>query len=207
MFFFFNDTATTEIYTLSLHDALPIAVGGIDRTHPHHTLLAGDDGFEIAGMFVQHAIGGGQARRHILDRSAGEDGDAVIAFLSVYGAIIAQTLESVAREILVHAFDFLQAHHIRLGLLQPGQRRLQPGLDGVHIPGCDLQTEKLVPQPQEAVALGLLILKAWPIRSSVKSISAPARKSSDTGSISTLAPSFSTTRSSSSGASSRAKLY
>src|SRR3712207_7421604 len=37
MFFFFNDTATTEIYTLSLHDALPIlamvtmlgAAGGI----------------------------------------------------------------------------------------------------------------------------------------------------------------------------------
>src|SRR5688572_31214187 len=26
-FFFFNDTATTEIYTLSLHDALPIYVG------------------------------------------------------------------------------------------------------------------------------------------------------------------------------------
>src|SRR5947199_9873284 len=28
LFFFFNDTATTEIYTLSLHDALPIS-GGI----------------------------------------------------------------------------------------------------------------------------------------------------------------------------------
>src|SRR2546422_8969602 len=26
-FFFFNDTATTEIYTLSLHDALPIFPG------------------------------------------------------------------------------------------------------------------------------------------------------------------------------------
>src|SRR2546430_7404150 len=26
-FFFFNDTATTEIYTLSLHDALPICEG------------------------------------------------------------------------------------------------------------------------------------------------------------------------------------
>src|SRR5437764_5399863 len=26
-FFFFNDTATTEIYTLSLHDALPICRG------------------------------------------------------------------------------------------------------------------------------------------------------------------------------------
>src|SRR5437868_15535983 len=28
LFFFFNDTATTEIYTLSLHDALPIFVVG-----------------------------------------------------------------------------------------------------------------------------------------------------------------------------------
>src|SRR2546429_8098153 len=27
LFFFFNDTATTEIYTLSLHDALPICAG------------------------------------------------------------------------------------------------------------------------------------------------------------------------------------
>src|SRR5256885_13153889 len=27
IFFFFNDTATTEIYTLSLHDALPICRG------------------------------------------------------------------------------------------------------------------------------------------------------------------------------------
>src|SRR2546430_17400520 len=30
-FFFFNDTATTEIYTLSLHDALPICVLGRHR--------------------------------------------------------------------------------------------------------------------------------------------------------------------------------
>src|SRR3712207_7102398 len=30
-FFFFNDTATTEIYTLSLHDALPISA---DRLRP-----------------------------------------------------------------------------------------------------------------------------------------------------------------------------
>src|SRR2546426_6803744 len=28
-FFFFNDTATTEIYTLSLHDALPISSGNL----------------------------------------------------------------------------------------------------------------------------------------------------------------------------------
>src|SRR5689334_23540966 len=52
--FFFNDTATTEIYTLSLHDALPIShrvghgrdhLGGV--RHPHkvdepHAVAAGD---------------------------------------------------------------------------------------------------------------------------------------------------------------------
>src|SRR2546430_5645981 len=33
LFFFFNDTATTEIYTLSLHDALPISnAPGASRT-------------------------------------------------------------------------------------------------------------------------------------------------------------------------------
>src|SRR2546427_12039526 len=31
VFFFFNDTATTEIYTLSLHDALPISLPRKER--------------------------------------------------------------------------------------------------------------------------------------------------------------------------------
>src|SRR5688572_31032515 len=44
-FFFFNDTATTEIYTLSLHDALPIcmttelAALGFDVTPSHANFL------------------------------------------------------------------------------------------------------------------------------------------------------------------------
>src|SRR5256885_15826112 len=33
-FFFFNDTATTEIYTLSLHDALPISGRGCPAPAP-----------------------------------------------------------------------------------------------------------------------------------------------------------------------------
>src|SRR5438034_9354544 len=42
LFFFFNDTATTEIYTLSLHDALPIS---------HH------DGFCLwPSRLTQHSV-------------------------------------------------------------------------------------------------------------------------------------------------------
>src|SRR3989337_3300997 len=46
--FFFNDTATTEIYTLSLHDALPISVfppvfpDGCSPEHPVTTMAAKD---------------------------------------------------------------------------------------------------------------------------------------------------------------------
>src|SRR5438309_8450469 len=41
-FFFFNDTATTEIYTLSLHDALPICQFGLEGIELHR-LAAGQD--------------------------------------------------------------------------------------------------------------------------------------------------------------------
>src|SRR5437016_11517157 len=60
--FFFNDTATTEIYTLSLHDALPISAearDAIDRLgHDHaadqkrHTQA--DDGDDGHGGVPQH---------------------------------------------------------------------------------------------------------------------------------------------------------
>src|SRR5476651_2772095 len=37
VFFFFNDTATTEIYTLSLHDALPISLRHVNYpSEPRH---------------------------------------------------------------------------------------------------------------------------------------------------------------------------
>src|SRR5260370_918006 len=38
--FFFNDTATTEIYTLSLHDALPISQPTLQRARSHVSLDA-----------------------------------------------------------------------------------------------------------------------------------------------------------------------
>src|SRR2546430_5974825 len=46
LFFFFNDTATTEIYTLSLHDALPILARA---------------GFDVVSTANNHAWDGGPA--------------------------------------------------------------------------------------------------------------------------------------------------
>src|SRR2546422_2833260 len=49
-FFFFNDTATTEIYTLSLHDALPICFLG--RQHIQELVqFFVIEGFRSAGFF------------------------------------------------------------------------------------------------------------------------------------------------------------
>src|SRR3712207_9179631 len=52
VFFFFNDTATTEIYTLSLHDALPIW-----RWLPGQAIAAG------AGVAVGDVAAGEALRR------------------------------------------------------------------------------------------------------------------------------------------------
>src|SRR2546429_4211506 len=62
-FFFFNDTATTEIYTLSLHDALPIysVQGGL-------SLISADVGDKVHSMedlvaFVAEAKKSGKGMR------------------------------------------------------------------------------------------------------------------------------------------------
>src|SRR2546429_8269734 len=54
-FFFFNDTATTEIYTLSLHDALPISPRRRERARARGGARCGDPGRERTR--------GGEARR------------------------------------------------------------------------------------------------------------------------------------------------
>src|SRR3712207_9238323 len=57
LFFFFNDTATTEIYTLSLHDALPIS---------------NDAGDTLKGSYGKDMLFGG-AGDDVLDGGAGAD--------------------------------------------------------------------------------------------------------------------------------------
>src|SRR2546422_8206337 len=68
MFFFFNDTAPTEIYTLSLHDALPISAlagpAAPRRGHHHHAVRA--HGLPVAGTELREdrarALNGDGAR-------------------------------------------------------------------------------------------------------------------------------------------------
>src|SRR5256885_7483518 len=59
IFFFFNDTATTEIYTLSLHDALPILPRGV-RAQSRH-LRSGQGGRRLS-RGDRGARGGGRGR-------------------------------------------------------------------------------------------------------------------------------------------------
>ena len=61
-FFFFNDTATTELYTLSLHDALPISIGLL--------LLQGDA--DIERQVEEHEGAGYQRIRDLVSRARSE---------------------------------------------------------------------------------------------------------------------------------------
>src|SRR5256885_11241675 len=62
LFFFFNDTATTEIYTLSLHDALPIFA----TAHGARAPCIPKSGM---GSSALDARGLGQGPRHVRRRS------------------------------------------------------------------------------------------------------------------------------------------
>src|SRR3712207_7884907 len=56
-FFFFNDTATTEIYTLSLHDALPISTKPYRPPElPAGTINTTDPDTRLVKMLGQKAI-------------------------------------------------------------------------------------------------------------------------------------------------------
>src|SRR3712207_8415371 len=62
-FFFFNDTATTEIYTLSLHDALPISAPA-PRSAPRARGQGPWSGRRIAVPVRHAAAGGGRSEEH-----------------------------------------------------------------------------------------------------------------------------------------------
>ena len=52
--FFFNDTATTEIYTLSLHDALPILLGWLGDMGSLHFLDTVEQVEGLESVYLLH---------------------------------------------------------------------------------------------------------------------------------------------------------
>src|SRR2546422_5061185 len=65
--FFFNDTATTEIYTLSLHDALPILPFEAARPLPVPPTLLAIELLEVLGRSEEHTSEL-QSRLHLVCR-------------------------------------------------------------------------------------------------------------------------------------------
>src|SRR2546430_17508657 len=61
-FFFFNDTATTEIYTLSLHDALPISKEMADGTPPERYQKARRRRYPVRHSSARRAVTARSAR-------------------------------------------------------------------------------------------------------------------------------------------------
>src|SRR2546430_9176292 len=67
-YFFFNDTATTEIYTLSLHDALPIF--GPNQAKPPVGAGESGDGVQAQPGELGQAVGRHAPRLQQLDRKS-----------------------------------------------------------------------------------------------------------------------------------------
>src|SRR6267378_5542695 len=136
IFFFFNDTATTEIYTLSLHDALPISPRLAIRTLPNTSVSSPPPGrlalLEERGNALP-ALGRdadlGDAPRGVRDQrcvhgSAGNGADQLLDFCV--------RLASASKEVLD---DFFNA---RIELVGGNTRRQEAdaaGLGGVEYLG------------------------------------------------------------------------
>src|SRR3712207_2219084 len=98
MFFFFNDTATTEIYTLSLHDALPILLPVHHFVSEPHLLRRGLTnywGYNTLGYFAPHAA----------YSSAGTAGQQVTEFKAMVKTLHAAGIEVVLDVVYNHTAE------------------------------------------------------------------------------------------------------
>src|SRR5438093_10182167 len=124
IFFFFNDTATTEIYTLSLHDALPIF------HHRLHTVL-----LNRADL---HADSTAQVARH--DRAAALEDQLVLFDASVPDLLGHQgTAGTALHADLADLAEFVDAivNRLVVGHLRVGEDDLEPS------PGSEVRREQL----------------------------------------------------------------
>src|SRR5258708_15182750 len=99
-FFFFNDTATTEIYTLSLHDALPIFVAatGVLGMIVFDLALGRTRVPTIARDLVQAGVFGGMA--FVVLKSGGIHPLSILTTSAVLTAVIGLALQSIMANVL-----------------------------------------------------------------------------------------------------------
>src|SRR2546421_5932575 len=74
--FFFNDTATTEIYTLSLHDALPIFIAAYATASTRAFIfIRGEYGYvaDILERAVEEARAAGRSEEHTSELQSRSD--------------------------------------------------------------------------------------------------------------------------------------
>src|SRR5439155_20464180 len=106
LFFFFNDTATTEIYTLSLHDALPIFVHHLD-----HRLSERGAGREPALVVVRRQV----IRRHCVGAFEKARSEEHTSELQSRGHLVCRLLlekkkvchSHLSRDVVSQAFDLV----------------------------------------------------------------------------------------------------
>src|SRR2546426_5642357 len=90
-FFFFNDTATTEIYTLSLHDALPIYLRQARRRHARRGDRQG-------------------ARRRLRARAVGRSEEHTSELQSPCNLVCRLLLEKKKNDSRIHPADYDRIH-------------------------------------------------------------------------------------------------
>src|SRR6266581_9687158 len=90
VFFFFNDTATTEIYTLSLHDALPIYTL-VEQRHARDFVRIAEGDDVLLDQRVEGALHRVPARSHV-----------PVHRLARFGARLGRRLRAVAVEAERH---------------------------------------------------------------------------------------------------------
>src|SRR5262249_32856416 len=112
-----------------------IDIGQINGCEAQHALPSRHHSFQEPSMAV--GLIAGQSRRHLLERKLGEERDAVEGLLPVHRNIVAERLERLAWEGLIHALGLLQDNDVWPPLRKPSGQIVDPLLDGIDVPGRD----------------------------------------------------------------------
>ena len=113
------------------------AVGHVRAHHPH----AAAGGREQPGLGVgRRAVG--EARHDVVEADPAQDGDAVPPALAVVRGLVARAAKASAGKARVGQLRLLQADDVGLALGQPLLHPLEPGVEGVDVPGREAHGDR-----------------------------------------------------------------